>query len=389
MHPSEGKLQTWLDGELDAVQFEQIKAHLHECPACRQQVHDLQARAVRLHNRLASLNPLPSEAPPPALAARKRLQGRLTHKENPSMFQKLFAPRYRFAWAILALVLLLAVALTFQPVRALASSFLGLFRVEKVQVVEFNPANLPDDLSFVEQTFSEMLSEDLKIEGGGEPQVVASAAEASAKAGIPVRLPEAVVPEALSVQPSARVNATINLERIRAFIDAFEGVDIDLPDELDGAKIEADVPSSVTALFGNCTLPQAVPSEAQDPDSVSPSQDCIALVQLATPTVNTPPGLDVAAIGKAYLQMLGMSAADAERYSLEVNWASTLVVPVPPNADYQAVNVDGVEGALIQEADEASDYSFYLLIWVKDGVMYAINGRGDAAAALQIANSLK
>jgi len=50
--------------------------------------------------------------------------------------------------------------------------------------------------------------------------------------------------------------------------------------------------------------------------------------------------------------------------------------------------VDGVSGTLIQQGP--TDYAGeYLLVWVKDGVLYALTGPGTADEALQIGNSLK
>jgi len=50
--------------------------------------------------------------------------------------------------------------------------------------------------------------------------------------------------------------------------------------------------------------------------------------------------------------------------------------------------VDGVTGYLIQRS--AGDAPQYALVWLKDGVIYAIGGMGsDTAGALAMANSLK
>ncbi|MGE5140474.1 MAG: DUF4367 domain-containing protein, partial [Rudaea sp.] len=67
----------------------------------------------------------------------------------------------------------------------------------------------------------------------------------------------------------------------------------------------------------------------------------------------------------------------------------TLVIPVPRNgASYEKVNVDGVTGYLIKRP--VDDVPGYALVWVKDGIIYAISGMtNDSATALQMANSLK
>jgi hypothetical protein len=113
------------------------------------------------------------------------------------------------------------------------------------------------------------------------------------------------------------------------------------------------------------------------------------LVQIPSPTVTTPPDLDVAQLAQIGLQFTGMSAEEAQTFSQTVDWTSTLIVPIPRNgAVYTQVPVDGVTGYLIQRpADDAPQYA---VIWVKDGILYAIGGLGsNSSAALEMADSLK
>ena len=162
--------------------------------------------------------------------------------------------------------------------------------------------------------------------------------------------------------------------------------DLQLPASLDGATIAVDIPSAVTAAYGNC--PKAEGSD----EPGSPGRrfaTCVVLAQIPSPTVTTPPDLDVTALAHIGLQLTGMSADEARAFSETVDWASTLVVPIPRNgAVYTQVPVDGVTGYLIQRPPD--DAPQYALLWVKDGVIYAIGGLGsDTASALAMANSLK
>ena len=110
--------------------------------------------------------------------------------------------------------------------------------------------------------------------------------------------------------------------------------------------------------------------------------------QLPSPTVTAPAGVDVAQLAQIGLEFSGMTSDQAAAFTQTIDWSSTLVIPIPRNAaTYQQVSVDGVTGTLIQRpADDAPEY---LLVWIKDGVVYAIGGLGsDASKALGLANSL-
>jgi hypothetical protein len=281
--------------------------------------------------------------------------------------------------------------LLFPPVRAAANSFLGLFRVEKFTVAQVNPGDLPKQLGST-SSFENLLSESVTIEESGEPQEVSNPAEASALAGIPVRLPDNVTGDLkLEVQPGATATFKIDLPRVRAVLDEIGRSDIGLPDEIDGATVEVVLPTAVAASYGICDHTSEAAREAgADPDDPSSVRTfCTTLVQMVSPTVSAPPGLDVAGLGEAFLQLMGMSADEAAQFSQQVDWSTTLVIPIPRyGAEYQDVVVDGVPGTLIRQSLEQHAPE-YLLIWLKDGIVYALTGPGDGAHALEIAASLK
>jgi hypothetical protein len=167
---------------------------------------------------------------------------------------------------------------------------------------------------------------------------------------------------------------------------------VEIPDAINGATITLEIPTSVTAQSGECVVTPAMAKEAgYDPDAPetwSMSQ-CTLLVQMPSPTIQAPPGLNLQAFGEAYLQLLGMSREQAADFAQKIDWATTVVIPVPRyQATYEAVLVDGVSGTLIRPVN-ATQSDEYFLVWVKDGILYSLAGQGDASAAVEIADSLK
>jgi hypothetical protein len=115
----------------------------------------------------------------------------------------------------------------------------------------------------------------------------------------------------------------------------------------------------------------------------------VLLAQLPSPTVNTPPDLNIAQLAEIGLQFTGMSAADAHQFSQNVDWTSTLVIPFPRNAGtYEQVSVDGVTGTLISR-DGRGQSGQYSLIWVKDGILYGLTGNGTREQAIALAQSIQ
>jgi hypothetical protein len=342
-------------------------------------------------SRLSILAPGYNEVPISASRARAEFEIKNTREEKLTLFQKIFSRPYRPAWAVGGIVAILAIALLFPQVRAAANSFLGLFRVEQFTVVQVNSGDLPKQLGST-SSFENLLSEDVTMEELGEPQEVAGATEASNLAGIPVRLPSEVTGDLkLEVQPGAKATFLIDLPRVRAVLDEIGRNDIVLPDEINGATVDVELPASVVASYGICDQTSDAAREAgADPDEPSSLRAfCTTLVQMVSPTVSAPPGLDVAGLGQAFLQLMGMSAEEAAQFSQQVDWTTTLVIPLPRyGTTYEDVVVDGVPGTLIHQSMEENAPEF-LLIWVKDDIIYALTGPGDGAQALEIAASLK
>jgi hypothetical protein len=181
----------------------------------------------------------------------------------------------------------------------------------------------------------------------------------------------------------------IDRAQAQALINESGRSDLQLPATVDGAVVSVNVPASVSAAFGTCPKP----TKPQDPDRRGSAgrmyADCVIFVQMPSPTVSTPPDLDLAQLAELGLQFTGMTAQQARDYAQTVDWTSTLVIPIPQNgATYKQVPVDGVTGYLIQRpADDAPEYA---LVWAKDGMVYAIGALGaDSAKALALANALK
>jgi len=394
MHFDEGELRTYLDRQIDRVSLEAMKAHLAGCERCQALANDIQRQASTVEGHLALLAPGEQEAPIPARLARAKMdQISVYHeKENKGMLKQLFGRRYRVAWIGLAAVALLVIALAFPPVQAIANSFLGLFRVQKISVIQVNPSDLPEQLGSSTQ-LEYLLSQDVTVEEQGKLETVASAAEASSRAGFPLRLPAGMEgEETLQVQPGGRLTFEIDLPRVRTLLQEIGRADIQLPDELDGATVLVEIPNAVTAMYGECQADlEAARQEGYDPDEASPPRlfRCTTLVQMHSPTISAPPGLDLVKLGEAYLQMMGMTQAEAARFAQSVDWTTTLVVPIPRYATrYQEVFVDGVTGTFIQQ-DLEDHTPQYLLVWVKEDILYALTGPGNISTALEIASSLK
>lgn len=384
VHLTDGQLRAALDGELDAGALE----HLAGCVECRARQGRLQTQAEVAGRRLAFLQPTEQQAAYSVQSAIREFRNRkLTQKEIP-VFKKIFASS-AVRYAALA-VLLLALIVAIPATHALADQVLNMFRVQQVTVVQVDFTGLQalSGNSALGKQISQLVSSSVTVtEKPGDPVAVKDAAEASQKAGFTVRLPKNTPASRLSVENEGAFKFTIDRTKAQAVLDEAGRKDLVLPQDIDGAVISVTVPASVQADYGTCPDPTA--ADAMGSGSRGRQYaDCVILSEIPSPTVDAPANVDVAQLAQIGLEFTGMSSDQAKAFTQSVDWTSTLVVPIPKNAaTYAQVQVDGVTGTLIQRP--ADDAPQYVLLWVKNGIVYAIGELGsNSQQALDMANSL-
>ena len=384
-HLTDGELRASLDGELDECPI----LHLDACPECQTRLLQLKQEHLRSANRLSFLTP-GAEPVPSVRSAWSRFTQEYLNQKEISMFKKIFAfPVVRVGATA---VLLMALLMAFPTTRALAGELLNLFRVQQVAVLPIDSTGL-ESLTGNEALsgrLSELVSSSTEVtDEPGEPVVVANAEEASASAGFNVRLPADAAPAKIYVTDSAAFTLTVDRAKAQALLEEAGRADLVLPESIDGAKIAVSIPSTVNTTFGTCPEPQTDKPAMDEMDGPRESYpDCIVFSQMTSPIVNAPDGVDMAELAQIGLEFTGMSREDAEAFTDTIDWTSTLVIPIPRNAATHAdVSIDGVTGKLIQRTTEYS--SEYVLLWVKDGIVYSISGSGtDTARAFQMVEAL-
>jgi hypothetical protein len=110
------------------------------------------------------------------------------------------------------------------------------------------------------------------------------------------------------------------------------------------------------------------------------------IVQVPDPVIEYPEGLDPQLLGAVGLRLLGLSPKEAERISRSIDWASTLVLPIPSwEASVTETMVAGAEALILSPVDRESGK---VLVFEKSGVIYAVMGQTGNTSLVEIAESL-
>jgi hypothetical protein len=393
MHILDNSLRAYLDQQLPDPERSRIESHLQDCSVCRDRLAELASLANQVSLRMAALKPGPAEAPRPASLALRQFN----HKETRPMFNIFSKRNLRPLWVTIAVIAVLAVSLNFQPVQALAAGFLGLFRVQQVTILPINSntiqnlQNNQDISKAVSQLFSDSVT---TTRPATQPQQVPDTATASKLAGFEVRQwKDSSLPAVTTVSSGQAFTFTVNRARAQQILTSLGNNTLQLPQNIDGAKISVDIPSGVSTTYGDCPVMRFEGSgDGSGPvvrPTAAPASDCLVLLQIPSPTINTPSSIDPAQLAAIGLQALGMSADEAQSFSQKVNWSTTLVIPIPTGeVSYQDVQVDGAQGYVLAPV-KGSAAARYSVVWVKNGVIYSVAGSGDPAQGLALANDLQ
>lgn len=318
-------------------------------------------------DRLATLAPTRADTPTAPKAAFSQLQERIDESRPATLaFIGRLSTMMKRRYALTALLLILAVAAAFSlpPVRAAASDFLGLFRVQKFAAISVSP----EQVAMLEELADQGLypGELQTIEEPDPPQAVASLSEAVALSGYDVRTPAALPePDGITVSGSGSGRLIVDVQAARRLMEA-AGVDPQLiPESLDGQAVDVTMYPSVEMTWSDGT----------------------ALMQTQSPQVDYPEDVNATALGEAFLQMLGLSPAEAQRLARDIDWTSTLVVPIPQDlATFREVMIDGVSGLALSSVDSQGN----VLMWQEEGKVYVLFGDDqDVETLQQIAQTLQ
>jgi anti-sigma factor RsiW len=377
-------LQAYADGALAPAAAKSVEQHLLGCSACRTELVALGNRRAETMARLAILEPPSDEIPDPSqalasfradtLRARPTLWSTIRRNVDMSK-QTLFTGRWRPVSIGVTAALCLAILFSIAPVRKAAADFLGIFRVRKFAAIAVDPAQA-QRLEDLAQSLDEgAFGKPTTVREAGSPQPVTDAAQASAAAGFAVRtptdLPDGAILWRFETQTGPALHFEMDRPTMQALLSAAGVEDATLPD-VDAITADIDIPTMVSQEYG-------LGDGAR-----------LTLVQAPSPEVALPAGIDPIVLGQLGLQALGIPADDAQRMAQEIDWTSTVIVPLPADiARSTEVTIDGVTGLLLEETRQNRFDKNSVLVWEKDNIVYSIAGENvDPALLIQVGDSM-
>jgi hypothetical protein len=273
-----------------------------------------------------------------------------------------------------AAVVVFAVLIAVPGGRASVAQFLSLFRVVNFVAVPVDSSRL-DRLEAENLEIGALIGEQVEVvTDSGPPLSVPSLTDAAIASGMTLALPQ-WLPENTRVIETAVMGervlrVTANGQRLQQVMDALGINDLAVPAGLDGHIVNVRVPPVVMIRYehGNRRT---------------------RLFQARTPQLTLPDSIDVAALGEIGLRILGLAPAEAKQFAQALDWNSTLIVPVPPNASsFQQINIDGHLGVHIQH-QPPNQSPTHMVVWSTADRVFALVSIQHVEHVMAMANSVR
>jgi hypothetical protein len=281
--------------------------------------------------------------------------------------------RWRFAFGGLAAAVALVLTLATPQGQAAAATFLAQFRSQRLAIVTFDPNQ-------ARQTGLFRLERLGTVQNNRPPEPVslASAQEASSRAGFPVLQPDpATLPPGASKTPKVRFSPasetrlTFDKQKTRDYFDSINRKDLSLPDKLQGATLVVALPPVVMLEYSatdnkpGVMIGQARELQVGVEGGASPSLDEVRNFLLSMPDL--PPDL-------------------ARQLRSMQDWTTTLPIPVPiDKVTWQETTIAGAQAYILNDNTGLGSG----VIWQRDGRILGVAGPMKATDLRKVAESLR
>jgi hypothetical protein len=269
-----------------------------------------------------------------------------------------------------AIAVLLAVALvTGAAVSGAAQSLFRVFEPHQIVPVQVSTSDVPATSALLDYG-------DLKwLPAAPKLQQLTDATAAAAQSGLPVLMPASLPkgvsgPVSFGVVSHATGSLTFNAERLRASA-AKAGVQASqMPSSIDGSTLVVNGGPALIAVWGisGTTGEPGVPT--------------LVIAQTRIPTVDSS-GATTTQLEDYLLSQPGVPPELAAQIKAIKDPSTTLPIPIPKGlATTEATQVNGTPAVMIKAVFGAG------VVWVKNGVIYAVGGQLTPDQVLAIATSL-
>ena len=295
-----------------------------------------------------------------------------------------------------------------------AEESLDTFRLEHLKFLKMSPAA---EQTIMQQNVGAAMAaaiQSVPHEADKEqaPNVQSQAA-ASKAMGFPVAMVSARKdPPVFQLNKKEAAELTIDRASLQEMLDQAKRPDLLLPASFEQAHMHLKIPQSLIEMYGHCVgaksnigdaanadTPKAdtANSEPDDDEVETPLvkkardnfDDCLIFFQMAVPEARISSSMRFPLV----MQILAELVGDTDQQTVDstsADWSNTFPVPVPSSlVTMETVQASGGDATLLRLKDRGNAVMPYVLVWIRDGKIYALLGPGEPANARELVDSVQ
>jgi hypothetical protein len=365
-HLSDGTLRRIYDEPLALTAADQ--SHFDRCADCKARFNAI-ANEARATTVLLSLPAFEPQAHSAFVAVQARVK-REEAARPPRWYERWLdrtSPRMRPMATPAIAVLLAALLLTGLGVSGVAQSLVRVFEPRQLVAVQVSPSDFAQTTALLDYGQVKWLPEAPKV------QQLTDAAAAQTQSGLPVLMP-ASLPNGVSGPVSygvlSHATGSLTFDAARLQSSALKaGVHVSpMPSTIDGSTLVVNAGPALIEVWGFA-------------GGSGMNVPTLVIAQTRVPTVDST-GAGTAQLEDYLLSQPGVPPELAAQVKAIKDPSTTLPIPIPKGlATTESVQVNGTSGVLIKAVLGAG------VVWVKNGVIYAVGGQLTPDQVLAIATS--
>jgi hypothetical protein len=368
-HLSDGTLRRIYDEPLALTAADQVQ--FDGCADCKARFAAI-ANDARATTALLTVPAFEPQTAPALVGVRARIKQEEAARP-PRWYERWLnqsSPRWRPMATPAVAVLLAAALVTGLAVSGAAQSLFRVFTPQQLTAVQVSPSDFAGSGVLLDYGQVKWLPDAPTLQHLDDPTL------AGTQSGLPVLMPASLPkgvsgPVSFGVVSHATGSLTFDADRLRASA-AKNGVKTNpMPSRINGSTLVVNAGPALVEVWGL----SASAGEAQVPTLV--------IAQTRVPTVDST-GAGTAELENYLLSQPGVPPEIAAQIRAIKDPATTLPIPIPKGlATTEPVQVNGTSGLLIKAVLGAG------VVWVKNGVIYAVGGQLTPDQVLAIATSFR
>lgn len=361
--PNDGKIQAYIDDELNETEMEEIERHISECEKCKKSYESLKSIDNFVFEKINDYGN--GESTSFNNKKSKYLEQEI-YKKGEFNFMK----RYKKTIIAASLGVVITSCVAVQPIRAAISNAVSIFRASDIKGINITL----DDVKKLQKEL-ESKTMDINIDSigkvkqeGGEYKKVTLE---DAKKEIPFNLympknMEKRTPENVNLVRATKIDFTLNVENINSLMKSLGGKKV-FPVALDQKTFTLNLPDTLSMDY-------------------SDEKSYITITESKVPEITGPSEENIKDVVDALSELPILPANIQKQLKGIKDWKNTLYIP-NFEGSLEELDINGVKA--FGHFENNGEYKNSRILFLKDGVLVGINGNIDRNEIIEIAKSMR